>query len=79
MSIISRFSLVMASLFILSSALAGVGREGIGNANAEGISGVVVAGGGGGGTVGSLFLVDGTDPVFLVNGTSGVCLTGGGC
>jgi hypothetical protein len=28
---------------------------------------------------GGLLLVDGTDPVFLVNGTSGVCLTGGGC
>lgn len=39
-------------------------------------------GGGSGATtpiVGNLFLVNGTDPVFLVDGASGLCLTGGGC
>lgn len=36
-------------------------------------------GAGGGGTTGGLLLVDGTDPLYLVNGTSGVCLVAGGC
>ena len=49
------------------------------NGCSPGLCNIGASSSGGGGTVGSLFLVDGTDPVFLVNGTSGVCLTGGGC
>ena len=36
-------------------------------------------GGGGGGPSLGLLLVDGTDPVYLVNGSSGLCLVAGGC